>query len=105
MAKYVYVYHGGSPPASPEEGAKVMAAWTKWIGDLGSKMVDVGNPTAASKTIAASGKVSDGGGANPISGYSIVEAPSLEEAVAWARSCPQLAAGGSIEVAETVNVM
>ena len=27
---YLLVYHGGSSPESPEEGAKAMQAWTDW---------------------------------------------------------------------------
>ena len=30
MAKYLFVYHGGSMPESEEEGAKVMEAWGLW---------------------------------------------------------------------------
>lgn len=102
MPKYLLGYHGGSMPQSPEEGAKVMAAWTAWMGSLGKAMIDPGNPTGPVKTIAANGAVSDGGGANPLTGYSVIEADSLDAAVRLAKSCPQLAAGGSVQVAETI---
>jgi len=59
MANYVLVYHGGSMPESPEEGAKVMAAWTSWFGTLGDALVDGGNPASRTKTIGADGSVSD----------------------------------------------
>jgi hypothetical protein len=100
MPKYLLGYHGGSMPETPEDGEKVMAEWNNWMGTLGKGLVDGGNPTMPGKTIAANGKVSDGGGANPISGYSIIEAKNLDEAVALSKGCPQLASGGSIEVAE-----
>lgn len=105
MTKYLLGYHGGSMPATPEEGEKVMKAWNDWIGGLGTRMVDAGNPIGAAKIIASNGKVSDGGGANPLTGYSVIEAASLDEAVKLASSCPQLASGGSVQVAETFNVM
>lgn len=105
MPKYLLGYHGGGMPETPEEGEKVMAAWTKWMGELGNKMVDPGNPIGASKMIASNRSVSDGGGANPLTGYSVIEAASLDEAVKLATSCPQLTSGGSVEVAETFNVM
>ena len=105
MTKYLLGYHGGSIPASKEEGDRVMAAWGKWIGSLGKAMVDPGNPTAAAKTIAPGGKVSDGGGSNPVTGYSVIEAASLDAAVALAKGCPQLSSGGTIEVAEIMVVM
>jgi len=105
MTKYLLGYHGGGMPATPEEGQKITAAWMAWMGGLGAALVDAGNPTAASKTIAKDGKVSAGGGANPISGYSVIEAESLDAAVKLASTCPILAAGGSVEVAETFNAM
>ncbi len=105
MPKYLLGYHGGSMPETPAESEKVMAAWNSWIGGLGSKMVDAGNPIGAARIIAANGKVSDGGGANPLTGYSVIEAGSLDEAVKLASTCPQLASGGSVQVAETFNVM
>lgn len=101
---YLLVFHGGSMPESPEEGAKVMQAWTHWFGALGDAVIDQGNPVGQVKTIASNGSVSDGG-ANPSSGYSIIKADSLDAAVALAKGCPVLAGGASVEVAETFAVM
>jgi hypothetical protein len=100
MTKYLLSYHGGSMPDSPTEGEKIMAAWNGWMGTLGKALVDGGNPTGPSKSIAANGKVADGGGANPVMGYSIIEAADLDAAVKLSKGCPQLASGGSIEVSE-----
>lgn len=100
MANYLLVYHGGQTPESPEEGAKVMQAWTDWFGSLGSAVVDPGNPVSQVRTIANSGAVSDGG-VNPSTGYSILKADNLDAAVALAKGSPILNGGrGSIEVAE-----
>jgi hypothetical protein len=44
--------------------------------------------------------VSDGGGANPVTGYSILMADNLDSAVAMAKGCPIVTSGGSIEVSE-----
>ena len=33
MAKFLLITRGGTMPASPEEGARVMAAWTAWFTD------------------------------------------------------------------------
>src|SRR5439155_15812239 len=81
MPKFVLAYHGGNAPSSKEEGDKVTAAWGAWIGSLGKALVDPGNPTSAAKTIAPDGKITDGGGSNPITGHSILEAPSLDAAM------------------------
>ena len=40
MATYLLLYHGGGTPESPDEQAKVMAAWGEWIGKLGPKFVN-----------------------------------------------------------------
>ncbi|HVW93323.1 MAG TPA: YciI family protein [Devosia sp.] len=105
MTKFLLVFHGGDAPTSKEEGEKVMAAWGQWIGKLGSALVDVGNPTGQSRTVSPGGRITEGGGDNPTTGYSILEADSLEAAVAAVKDCPQLAANGSIEVAEITPVM
>jgi hypothetical protein len=100
MAKYLYVYHGGGDmPASREAQDKIMHAWGGWFGELGAAVVDAGNPVGKSKTV-KSGTVADNGGANPASGYSIVEASGMDDAVRKAKSCPVIAGGGSVEVAE-----
>ena len=54
----------------------------------------------AKKTVAAGGSVQDGGGANPLTGYSIIEAGNIDQAVTLAKGCPIYAANGSVEVAE-----
>jgi hypothetical protein len=105
MAKYLLVYHGGGMPDTPEEQAKVMEAWGAWMGGLGEALVDGGNPVGTARMIAADGSVSDGGGPNPVTGYSIISADSLDAAVQASMACPVLASGGSIQVAETFDVM
>jgi len=104
MAKYLFVYHGGSVPKTKEEQAKVMDAWGKWMGGMGSALVDGGNPVGKSTTINSNGSVTDNGGSNPASGYSLVEAKTVQEAIAHAKACPILAAGGSVELAETIDM-
>jgi hypothetical protein len=104
MTKYLLVYHGGSMPETEAEGAAVMESWVNWFASLGEAVVDVGNPTSASGTIASDGAVSEGGGANPATGYSLIQVDSLDAAVALAKGCPVLSAGGSVEIAETVDV-
>ena len=100
MAQFLYVYHGGTMPETPAAGEAMMKQWTDWMGKLGAKLVTPGNPVGKSWTVDGKGAHS-GGGANPTSGYSIVEAASLAEAVEMAKGCPQAAdPTGSIEVAE-----
>lgn len=95
MAKFLYLYFGGKPPKNPEEGKKVMQAWTAWFGQVGSKIVDGGAPLGPRKSIG-------GSAASSATGYSIVDAGSLDEAIALTKGHPLLARGGSIEVCEAM---
>lgn len=102
MPKFLYVYHGGKAPESEEEGRKVMAAWEKWMQDNGASLIEPGAPVGLSKTVSAGG-VAGNGGANPASGYTIVEAADIDAACAIAQTNPMVVDGsGSVEVAEIV---
>lgn len=103
MPKYLFVYHGGKRPETPEEGAVVMDKWIAWLSQLGADIVDGGNPARPSKTVFAD-RVADDGGANPVTGYSLIRARNIDDAVAKASSCPILDAGGNVEVAEAVEI-
>lgn len=106
MAKFVLLYTGGGMPETEAETAQVMKAWEAWYTSLGSAVVDPGNPfTPASKTIAANGAVSNGSKGVNGSGYTILQAGSLDEAVKMAKTCPVLQGGAEIIVFETFNVM
>ena len=100
MAKYLFIYHGGTTPETKEEMAKVMDAWGKWFGGMGSAVLDGGNPVGKSSTVLGDGSVVDNGGANPASGYSLIEASDVNDAIAKAKTCPILGGGGSVELAE-----
>lgn len=104
MAKFLFVYHGGTPPQSKEEGAMIMKSWTAWLESLGSAAVVAGAPVGKSHTVAADGSVTLDGGANPASGYSVIEARDADDAARIARGCPILAAGGSVELAPFVEM-
>jgi hypothetical protein len=104
MGKYVYVYKGGAGMAqSEEERNALMQAWGAWLGGLGSSLVDAGNPFGPSAAVNADG--SNGAATSGLSGYSIVEAGSIDEAVAKSRTCPVFQGGGSLDVYETFEVM
>jgi len=104
MPKYVFAYHGGKMPETEEEGAKVMADWMAWFGSMGDAVVDGGNPVGPSSTLKSDGSVSCDGGANPLSGYSLIQADDIQQATEFARGCPILQAGGSVEIAEAIDM-
>lgn len=104
MANFLLTYHGeGGMPTSAEETATVMAAWTAWFGQLGEAVVDPGNPTSHTKAISPDGSVMDATSAP--TGYSIIRAASLDEAVALSKGCPVLAVGQVVLVSETFEAM
>lgn len=104
MAKYLFVYHGGGHPSNPADAKKVMDAWGAWLGSMGSAVIDGGNPVGKSSTVKADGSLVDGGGTNPASGYSLIEASSLQDAHKKAKGCPILKSGGTIEIAQAMDM-
>jgi hypothetical protein len=105
MKSFLLAYHGGGMGQSTEEQAKHMAAWGTWYRKMGSAVIDGGNPVNRTKTVLTGGKTSEGGGSNPVSGYTIINASSIDDAVSMAKDCPVLDTGGSVEVCETYAVM
>ena len=106
MAKYLLLYSGGSMPETEAAQAAVMTAWEAWFTELGSAVADPGNPFTMGgtpKKIASDGSVSDA--QSSASGYSIIEADSLDLATKLAGDCPVLQGGADITVFETFNVM
>lgn len=102
MAKFVFTYHGGGMAETEAEQAAVMAKWEAWYGELGGSILDGGNPFAQTKNVTADGVT--GPNDNPATGYTIVDATDIDAAVAAAKGCPILESGGSVEVAEAIDM-
>jgi YCII-related domain len=98
MAKYLLAYKGGGMAQTDEEREKAMQAWGAWFGELGSAVVDAGNPFSTSKAVG-------GNGTSGLTGYSILSADSLDAATKLAEGCPILENNGSVEVYETLDLM
>jgi hypothetical protein len=103
MARYLLAYRGGSMPESHEERDAVMAAWGAWFERLGAAVADPGNPSSRAATIAPDGSTTAGPAS--LSGYSIIAADNLDQAVELGKGCPVLAGGASVEVIETFEAM
>jgi hypothetical protein len=84
MNKYVFVYPASDAPPS-EEGMK---AWTAWFDSISASVVDGGNPFAGGVVTGPSGARALASGDNPAGGYSIVNAPNIDAAVALLGGCP-----------------
>lgn len=104
MANYLLAYKGGGMAQTEADREAAMAAWGAWLGGLGEALVDAGNPFGPSKSLASDGTPSDGTG-SALTGYSILSADTLDAATDLAKGCPVFAAGGSVDVYETVPVM
>ena len=102
MPHFLFAYHGGKTPQTPEEMNTEIDRWQSWLDHIGAVIVDPGNPVGMAKTVSAAG-VSNDGGANPLSGYTIIHTESIDHAVELARSCP-IIGDGSIEVAEIQEI-
>lgn len=106
MTNYLLLYSGGSMPETEAEQAVVLGAWDAWYKALGDAVVDLGNPfTPAAKSIASDGTVSDGPVGPMATGYTVIKANSLDEAVEMSRGCPVLQGGAQITVFETFSMM
>ena len=103
MPQYVIVYLGGDRPSSPEEGKQHMAKYREWLSSLGDSAVSPANPLKNTSTINSDGTVTTGS-TTSMSGYTIIEADSMEAALSIAKGCPFLDIGGSLEVSELIQM-
>lgn len=102
MKDYVFFYYAGRKPESPEEGQKGQERFWAWIKSLGDSVVNPGTPLGPAKTV-GSGKVCDPAGTVGLTGFSIIKAPNMEEAVRIAQDSPFLEMG-TIEVCEALKM-
>jgi hypothetical protein len=105
MANFLLAYHGGGMAETEVEQQTVMAAWGKWYEELGAAIVDGGNPITRTVMINSDGSAAEGGGADPVTGYTVISADDMDAAVEMSKGCPHLTSGGTVEVGETFDVM
>jgi hypothetical protein len=104
MPRYLLAYHGGHVDESLGGRQRVMAEFGKWFEELGPRLIDPGNPIGRAVTIDNS-SVTDGGGTNPISGYSLIEADDMDNAIDLVRRGPIVQGGRTVEIAETTTAL
>jgi hypothetical protein len=103
MAQYIIVYLGGEKPSTPEEGKEHMSKYFAWLSSLGEAAVSPANPLKGTQTVQSDGTVGSGG-TSTMSGYTIIEAASMEAALSTAKTCPFLDVGGTLEVSELMKM-
>jgi len=103
MTHFIITYFGGDQPASPDEGRLHFAKYQKWLTSLGDSVIDPMVPFKNNHTIKPDGSSSEGS-LVAMSGHTLIQAESIEEAISIAKACPFLDINGTIEVAERVQM-
>ena len=94
MKRFMLLHYGFEKP-TPE----IMAAWGKWFKSVADKTVDQGGFHGGAREVSHTGSQDLPMGMESITGYSIINAESLDEAEKIARDNPFIA---SIRVYEIV---
>jgi hypothetical protein len=102
ISNYVFTYYGEPKFKSQEEGAKYMAKWLAWTDGLGKALVNPGVPLKRAKSVSSAG-ISDNNSSNRLTGYSVVQADSMDAAIKMAKGCPHLE-HGTVDVAEAMDM-
>ena len=106
MKQFVLMHYGGNRELPEKEMALVMQAWGEWFAALGEAIVDWGSPFSSDiRTVRDDGSVESESVETPASGYAIIQAESLGEALELAKGCPLHLSGGHLTVYEKLRVM
>ncbi|MEP5049482.1 MAG: hypothetical protein ABJ006_14100, partial [Balneola sp.] len=89
MTQFIFTYHGGQKPETPEAGKEAMEQWKTWAAGLGAALVNPGTPVGITKTLNATG-ISDQASPHPLMGFSILEAATMDDALELLKNCPHI---------------
>jgi hypothetical protein len=103
MAQYIIVYLGGEQPANAEEGQQHMEKYREWLSSLGDAVISALNPLKDTHTISSKDYATPGS-STAMSGFTIIEANSLEAVLEMSKSCPFMDIGGTLEVSELMQM-
>lgn len=105
MAKYMLLYTGGmGMAATPEEQQRIMAEWGAWYEKMGAAIADGGAPFGDAKHLEGNGIEDGASGDSPATGYTLIEADSLDAAAAACSEHPHLNHGGQVEVFTCIDM-
>ncbi|GAB4143642.1 MAG: hypothetical protein OHK0017_01280 [Patescibacteria group bacterium] len=103
MAKYILLYTGGKAGSTEEETQAILQAWGVWYTKLGEHLVDGGSPVMphATATKVTPTEIFPGVTDTKVTGYSVIQTDTKEEAINFAKECPILDdENASVEVHE-----
>ncbi len=105
MARYMLLYTGGmGMDVAPEDQERITEEWGAWYAKLGDSILDGGAPFGAYKNLTGNG-VGDGPLRDaPATGYTVIEADSLDAAVAACDGHPHLSHQGELQVFECIDM-
>jgi len=105
MKKFVFVLYGKpmSKDERKENMKKTMDEWMAWFSTFQDKMVDGGNPFRnEAKSVTDKGAETISADKWPATGYTIINAKDMDEAVDIAKGCPALKREGTVRVYEAM---
>lgn len=83
MKKFILLSVGYEMPTK-----EIVDAWMKWFEDIKEHIVDSGNPFGPGREITKTGTKELPHDREAITGYTIINAESMDEAVKIAETCP-----------------
>ncbi len=111
MAKFLFVYRNDAEQdqiaPSPEQMQAIMQEWGAWFAKVGPGIVDGGDGLMPTGKLLRGTTVTDGPfieAKELVGGYSVVQAENYDQAVEYAKSCPIIGYGGSIEIREMAGL-
>jgi hypothetical protein len=113
MKEFLFLYrtdYANMQHPTKEQADAVMKKWMDWMGRIAvqNKLTSKGERLHGSgKIVKANDVVTNGPYTDikeSIGGYSLIKADSYDEAVEFAKGCPILSTGGSVEIRE-INAM
>jgi hypothetical protein len=107
MKKFIVIYYAPAAAmaqmanATPEDMQKGMEAWMTWAKQCGDGLVDLGTPLIGGQKVGPSGSSPSD---KEVSGYSILQAASMDDAKTMLQGHPHLgwAEGCAIEIYESM---
>ena len=102
MKKYIVIYHAPEDMMkqagnlSPDDRKKEMESWMAWADKCGDKLIDLGSPLMGGVKLSPDGNSSMS--RKDVTGYSVIQAESMDEAKMLLGGHPHLQYGAGCEI-------
>jgi hypothetical protein len=97
MKKFMFLYQGWGDPTDKQ----VRDAWADWFAEIGDSIVDSGNPFGAGREVTKDGARDLPLEPGSTTGYTIIEAESMDDAEKLLANCPIMT---SVHVYEAMSM-